>query len=564
MLPTAFVRRLKRGVPRIILLVLAGLANGTCAADDEVGSKACGGCHREIYRKYSAGSMSQSSGIAGSGGFRESFERAVFSDPASGAEYRLSPSPEGIRLDFKRSAAGTRILGWFTGSGRVARSYLSSSDGFLFQSPVSYYSAGAKWDLSPGYRQHDSVHLTRAVGTGCLQCHASRLQPAAGTQNGFGPQPFLEGGVSCERCHGPGKNHVTGMASGKGAGSATIVNPAKLEPARRDSVCAQCHLTGAARVARPPSKARAKGNYQAGELLPDYATYFVWSGSASGLLSANSHFEKLAGSSCKKAGGDRLWCGSCHDAHGEPAEAARVEFYRSRCRKCHEPQACKGGGPARQKVQDDCTACHMPKSRIRDTEHAVFTDHSIPRRERPAAAGPEAALDGGLDKKLTLMSFWKTPVDDRDLGLGYVTVAGADSALRRQAFELLRKAEIRDPSDVLVLSQLAQLHDQSGNESAAMALSERVVRLDPAQVAVAVNLGTYYIKRGRAREAMRLWTDALARSPGLTSVRMNLAVAQYQTGDAAAAEATLLKAIEYDPDRETVRQLLSEIRAGRR
>jgi Flp pilus assembly protein TadD len=93
-----------------------------------------------------------------------------------------------------------------------------------------------------------------------------------------------------------------------------------------------------------------------------------------------------------------------------------------------------------------------------------------------------------------------------------------------------------------------------------MVLSERVIRLDPAQVAVAVNLGTYYIKRGRAREAMRLWTDALARNPGLTSVSMNLAVAQYQAGDPAAAEATVLKLLEYDPDQETARQLLSEIR----
>ena len=551
---TPLVPRLKRSVPRIILAI--SVLVPAWAAGDEVGSKACSGCHAGIYRKYSASTMSQSSGIVGRGEFRESFDHAIISDPAKSAEYRLSPSPEGIRLDFKRSVTGTRMLGWFVGSGRVARSYLSALDGFLFQSPVSYYSAGSRWDLSPGYQQHDSVHLTRAVGTGCLQCHASRLQPVTGTQNGFAPQPFLEGGISCERCHGPGKNHVTRMSSGKGAGSAGIVNPVKLDPARRDSVCAQCHLTGAARVARLRPKTSGKGDYQPGGLLQDYTAYFVWSGSAPGLPGANSHFEKLAGSACKKAAGDKLWCGSCHDPHGGPPEAARVHFYRARCQKCPQPQACKAGGPQRQKLQDDCTACHMPKSPIRDTEHAVFTDHSIPRKERPAAAGSAAPR--------VLTSFWKTPVDDRDLGLAYVTLAGADPGMRRQSFDLLRKAEMRDPSDVLVLAQLAQLYDQSGDEGAAMSLSERVVRLDPAQVAVAVNLGTYYIKRGRAREAMRLWADTLARSPGLTSVRMNLAVAQYQNGDSAAAEATLLKAIAFDPDQETIRQLLAEIRAAPR
>ena len=89
------------------------------------------------------------------------------------------------------------------------------------------------------------------------------------------------------------------------------------------------------------------------------------------------------------------------------------------------------------------------------------------------------------------------------------------------------------------------------------------MRLDATQVAVAVNLGTYYVQRGRAPEAMRLWTDALSRNPALTRVRFNLAVAQYQAGDPAAAEASALKALEYDPDQETARKLLSEIRASR-
>jgi tetratricopeptide (TPR) repeat protein len=534
---------------RLLILLLPAMA---AAGDEEIGSQVCSRCHAEIYRKYSATSMSRSSGKAGASPLRESFERATFSDAVLGAQYRISETAGAFRLEFSRSesgAKGQRMLEWFVGSGRVGRSYISSLDGFLFQAPVSYFSRGAKWDLSPGYQQHQFIHLTRAVGVGCLQCHASRLQPVAGTQNRFTTPPFLEGGVSCERCHGPGKNHVAAMTSGKRKGS-EIVNPAKLEPARRDSVCAQCHLTGAARIVR------AKADYyQPGKLLSDYASYFVWSGPDASSMSANSHFEKLQQSACKGASGDRLWCGSCHDPHTEPAETARATFYRSRCQKCHQPAACRENPETRSKAQDDCIACHMPKGEVRDTEHAVFTDHTIPRRGRPPAA------TSGSDRSLT--SFWKAPVDDRDLGLALATVAGADSRLRQRAFDLLRKSEARDPKDILILAQLAQFYDQSGDEAAAMGLSERIIRLDPAQVAVAVNLGTYYIKRGRAREAMRLWTDALSRNPGLTSVRMNLAVAQYQGGDRAGAEATVLKLLEYDPDQETARQLLSEIRAAR-
>src|SRR5207244_10775813 len=125
-----------------------------------------------------------------------------FLDAASGARYRVSADLAGYRMEFSRAESaveGKRLLEWFVGSGRVARSYLFSQDGFLFQAPVSYYAVPGKWDISPGYQQHRFVHLTRAVGAGCLVCHASRLQPISGTQNGFNAPPFLEGGIGCER-----------------------------------------------------------------------------------------------------------------------------------------------------------------------------------------------------------------------------------------------------------------------------------------------------------------------------------------------------------------------------
>ena len=430
---------------------------------------------------------------------------------------------------------------------------MSSLDGFLFQAPVSYYSRRAKWDISPGYQQHRSLYLTRAVSTKCLQCHASRLQPVAGTENRFETPPFLEGGVSCERCHGPGGNHVAKMSAGDRTALREIVNPAKLDGARRDSVCAQCHLTGAARVGRAAS---ARAAYQPGGLLSDNTIFFVWSAGESPLSGANSHFEKLQQSACKRASGDRLWCGSCHDPHFEPEPSRRADYYRSRCLGCHKPAACTENLAARRKSQDDCAACHMAKGSVRETEHPVFTDHSIPRRSpRPP---------GGSGAPRSLVPFWNTPVSERDLGLAYAMAAGGDSALRSRGRELLEKAEKVDPEDVLVLMQLAQLYDEMGSYDKAMALSERVLRLDSSQTAVAVNLGTYYIERGRVREAMRLWADALSRNPALTGARINLGVAQYQQGDAAAAVATLRKALEYDPDQETARKLLSEIRGENR
>ena len=114
------------------LRLLLPLFSLSAMGQDTVGSKACSGCHAQIYRRYSVTSMSMSSGKVGAGPFRPNFDRASFSDLALNAEYRVSVAPEGYRLEFSRADSGLRgerLLAWFVGSGRVARSYLSSLDG---------------------------------------------------------------------------------------------------------------------------------------------------------------------------------------------------------------------------------------------------------------------------------------------------------------------------------------------------------------------------------------------------------------------------------------------------
>ena len=47
---------------------------------------------------------------------------------------------------------------------------------------------------------------------------------------------FVEGAISCERCHGPGKAHIARMTVPARDAPRQIVNPAKLDARRRDSV----------------------------------------------------------------------------------------------------------------------------------------------------------------------------------------------------------------------------------------------------------------------------------------------------------------------------------------
>ncbi len=509
-------------------LFLALLAQAATTPNREVGSSACAVCHTQIFSTYSKTGMARSSGPLSLQNIIEPAEAAAAFE-VSGVQCSMRPTDSGLRFDFGRAdtaVGGNLALQWFVGSGQVGRNYLSARDGFLFQAPVSFYRNSGRFDAAPGYRQKAYVELTRPIGTACLQCHASRLQPIAGTENRFGSQPFLEGGVSCERCHGPGQNHVGSPKRGN------IVNPAKLAGDRRDSICAQCHLTGAARVARLHPQTRA---FQAGDRLSDTVAVFVRSGAAA--TSATNHFEQLASSACQRSAGAKLWCRTCHPVHGEAAPVNTI------CRNCHAT-------PKHQPANDgNCTGCHMPRTTTQMGDHVAYTNHSIARR--PAA--PPAAPMGD-----TLLPFGTASYDERDLALAY-----AAAGVGQRAVALLETAAAQSPRDVAVLAQLAQLYDRAGQEDRAQLLYERVLRLDPVETAAAVNLGGYLMKKGRAAEAMALWESALRRNAGLIDVRLNLAVAHFRTGHREAAEAELKKALDWEPDHPTARRLLNEITAGR-
>ncbi len=255
-------------------------------------------------------------------------------------------------------------------------------------------------------------------------------------------------------------------------------------------------------------------------------------------MNVTSHFERLSESACKKASGDRLWCGSCHDPHRAPAETERAGFYRAKCLQCHQAADCSRG--------PDCAGCHMPKRPVRDVQHSAYTDHAILKSRASTAASRERKL----------VPFGGVQAGDREFGLAYAAVAGFE----KRALEYLERAP-QDDAEVLV--HLAYLYESGGNLSKAAPLYEKALKIDPSQVAAAVNLGNAYIKSGHEQEAIRLWRYALERSPGLETVRLSLAVALFRGGDSAGAEDCLLKLLALNPGNAPARELLNEARSRR-
>ena len=200
--------------------------------------------------------------------------------------------------------------------------------------------------------------------------------------------------------------------------------------------------------------------------------------------------------------------------------------------------------------KDQCQECHMPKSEVRDAEHAVYTDHSIPGRP---------GQPGAVTSSRELVPFWRSaPADPRDLAMAYAVTALTEPWCGGGRLSCCDRLRPKDPADLAIAAQLAQFYDRTGQPEEALRLFERVVAGDPANTAALINLGTLYAQANRLADAAALWQRALARNPALTQARMNLAVAQMRQGEREAGIASLRAALAYDPDNPAIAQMLRQ------
>ena len=506
----------------------------------------CAGCHREIYDSYQRTPMAQASGAATDGLLPGEFTHA-----ASGVHYRLFLRDGRAWLSYDRPNAppegalkGEQELTYFIGSGQRGRTYLFQKQGYWFESPVNWYSKQRVWDMNPKSLHVREMPFTLEVDAGCLHCHATAVQPSLpGARNHFGAQPFLHGGITCQSCHGDPAAH---LASG---GAAPIMNPAKLSPSRRDSVCLQCHLEGETAV---NIQGRSLSAFVPGEDLSDYVTHFVHAGELGPNGRATSQWEALLQSECKRKSGDRLTCTTCHDPHSSPSVEQRVSFFRSRCLTCH-------GAPSfvskHHPDQPDCSGCHMPREKSGDVAHEQVTDHRIQRR--PMSSLDQAAANTG---DLTMVG--GGPASDRELGLAYFQFAErGDVQAGHRAMQLLEQAERRggEQADPDLHTALGFMEQLSGDRQAAMREYQAALRANPQDSVAAGDLAILQARAGDVKNAVTGLQWVSEHDPADTSASMDLATIECAIGDPQAAITALQHLLEFSPDDGKARQALAAI-----
>jgi hypothetical protein len=502
----------------------------------------CAKCHEEIFRRYLATPMANASGLAVDG-----LEAGSFAHEPSGVEYRMFIDTNEAWISYNRAdderMHGKQKLEYFMGSGNHGRTYLYSVNGYWFETPIAYYARKHGYDMRPAYLNNKEMPFNLPMNASCLRCHVSATQVEdPGTRNHFSGLPFLHGGITCESCHGDGAQHLS--SEGKGA----ILNPSKLDPERRDSICISCHLEGDAAVER---RGRSAVNYRPGDRIQDYISYFIQTGAAGTTSRAVSQVEALNLSMCKRVTGDRMSCMSCHDPHGSPPINERVTFYRGKCLACHtQPKYATQHFSENQ----DCTSCHMAKSAPADIPHEQWTDHRILRQRQASLLQPVSPGEPAL---IPVQGVKQNP-SERDLALGYYNlVANGDASLSDKAQALLESAAKTDPDDLETLKAMGILAQIRNDRKQAAELYGKVLTQSPSDY-----MGVLLARSGQLEQAAKLWQSAFDRNQDITELGMDLASARCMLHDKLAAEEVLRRVLFYNPDHRRARQELDAMESG--
>ncbi len=533
-----------------------------------VGTAACMECHQGQHETWLATAHSRAmSRVAAE---KEPAE-GIFEHQISARRYRAERRNTGLWHVETGTAGSPSVearLEYLVGSGRHSRTYLTIFDGFLTESPLTWYASTGSWKMSPGYDHEQHQGFERPVDAGCLICHCGGIEEVDGA---FHRLAVGEMAIGCERCHGAGAAHVEFHRARPPvelvhSAKDPIIHPLKLSRDQQDALCAQCHLRGDATVLR---SGKTAADFQPGSPLTD--TRIDWFLQTAGAeMKVVGHSDQMTASRCWQAT-ETLTCTTCHAGHstGDRSREVHLLEYRRACLGCHTESSCGAAAGARGAVQpaDNCVSCHMPQVST-DIPHIAFTHHRIGVHGRNKTGG-------GLDpRQAELVPFGAVsglpPLELRRshaLACAEYSARAATPELseefRSRALRELQELIRETPQDGEVAAALARISWEVGDLQKAKAAAERALRAAVLSSGGRVNslfvVGDVLLQQSRYR-------DAIAPLETLTKLRRSsedwllLGLAKFQSGNQAAGIADVEYAQRISPFRQDIAETLLKLR----
>jgi predicted CXXCH cytochrome family protein len=321
----------------------------TATSAHYTGSLACEKCHQQIYQRWKKTPMAN-----------------VVRDPRE--------HPEAIIPDL-----ATNPLAKFTKE-QVALVYGSLwKQRYFTKIGEDYFPEPAQWDVSHHVWRPYFVakgtdwwepfyppdNMQRPTGPTCDGCHSVDYD--------IHTKKVLEWNVGCERCHGPGSDHVEHPSRGN------ILNPARMDYVEANDACIQCHSQG--RPLTNPIEGKYYDwpvGYRVGLKLRDFwqlEDHTLGEMTFTHFPDGTAHKNRMQGNDFVQSVMYRrgITCFTCHDVHGTDNYAQLRKPADKLCLDCHGPMSLNGPRTATLEEHthhktgtpgSQCISCHMPKIEI--------------------------------------------------------------------------------------------------------------------------------------------------------------------------------------------------------
>jgi predicted CXXCH cytochrome family protein len=341
-------------------LTLFLISNVAYAASQDgatyVGSDNCQECHQRIYKTW-----------------KQTLHSQMVKD--------VKKNPNAIIGDFE-SKSDVRTFGkegiLYTIGNQWKQRYIKAQGDELYILPAQYNLETGRWKP-----YHPDDWDKRPWLKKCGNCHVTGLN--------YEKRSFVEPGVGCEACHGPGSKHI--QAKNPLDVPRTITNPANLAVGLQVQVCGQCHTRG-----KDPSGVHG---YPVGfkpgmSLLNKYNPIDPGSDKKHFWPNGHSkaHHQQYLDWQTSQHAKEGVNCVSCHTVH----DTGAATRYQTRlpgdklCLSCHTPTA----NPTRSHSLHDmnsCISCHMAKI-VKSAESGDLHDHTF------KVIQPKVSIKhGGVDKQ---------------------------------------------------------------------------------------------------------------------------------------------------------------------
>ncbi len=328
-----------------------------------IGSLACQKCHADIYNRWKQTPMAN-----------------VVRDPRE--------HPDAIIPDLS-----TNNVAKFT-KDQVAFVYGSRwKQRYFTRVGDDYYPLPAQWDIGNKvwrpYHVPDTGadwwtafyptdNMQRPTGATCDGCHS--------VDYNIHTRQVTEWNVGCERCHGPGSEHIAHPSR------SNILNPSQMDDVAANDTCISCHSQGQPLTKEIEGKAYDwPVGYRVGLRLADYwklEDHFLGQTTFTHFPDGTAHKNRMQGNDFVQSLMYRkgVTCASCHDVHGTQNYAQLRKPVDVICLDCHSTTSPNGphvatmeehthhrdGSPGSQ-----CVACHMPKIEGEGIPGAFVSAHTF-------------------------------------------------------------------------------------------------------------------------------------------------------------------------------------------